>query len=95
MSCCATGLGRALAKAGRPLVYGGGRKGLMGVVSGAVIEAGGHVTGVIPYAMVVAGGEKEASEGEVKAKIAAGILFDGQNRKNVCMFKSILFACSR
>lgn len=57
----------------------------MGVVSGAVIEAGGHVTGVIPYAMVFAGGEKEASEGEVKAKIAAGILFDGQNRKNVCM----------
>ena len=45
----------------------------MGVVSGAVVEAGGQVTGVIPYAMVAAGGEKEQADGEVKAKIASGV----------------------
>lgn len=30
------------------LVYGGSNLGLMGVVSGAALEAGGHVVGVIP-----------------------------------------------
>ena len=64
-------------------MYGGGRKGIMGVVSGAVIEGGGSVTGVLPYAMVAVGGEKESTPGEIQTKIAAGVLFDGQNRKNV------------
>jgi phage portal protein BeeE len=32
----------------------------MGVISGAVLGNGGRATGVIPYAMVQAGGEKEA-----------------------------------
>jgi hypothetical protein len=50
-------LGRAIAAAGRPLVYGGGRNGLMGIVSGAAADAGGRVTGVVPYAFVAAGGE--------------------------------------
>lgn len=39
-------------------MYGGGSKGLMGVVSGGVLQRGGKVTGVVPYAMVAAGGEK-------------------------------------
>ena len=55
----------------------------MGVVSGAALEKGGKVTGVVPYAMVAAGGEKEQATGEVKAKIASGILFDGKDRPNV------------
>ncbi|TCD62389.1 hypothetical protein EIP91_006943 [Steccherinum ochraceum] len=55
----ALSLGRALGDANRPLVYGGGSKGLMGVVSGGVLEKNGKVTGVVPYAMVSAGGEKE------------------------------------
>lgn len=55
----------------------------MGVVSAAAIEKGGQVTGVLPYAMVAAGGEKEQTDGEIQAKIAAGILFDGENRENV------------
>ncbi|PIL30573.1 hypothetical protein GSI_07273 [Ganoderma sinense ZZ0214-1] len=54
----AKSLGKALADAGRPLVYGGGSHGLMGTVSGAALAAGGDVTGVVPYAMVVAGGER-------------------------------------
>ena len=41
-------LGRGLAGAGRRLVYGGGRVGLMGVVADAVLDAGGEVLGVIP-----------------------------------------------
>ncbi|OCH89088.1 hypothetical protein OBBRIDRAFT_794597 [Obba rivulosa] len=60
----AESLGRAMAAADRPLVYGGGSKGVMGVVSGAVLEAGGHVTGVVPYAMLKAGGEVSQVEGK-------------------------------
>ena len=41
-------LGRALAEAGIGLVYGGGNVGLMGTVARAVLEHGGHVTGIIP-----------------------------------------------
>lgn len=41
-------LGRALAQAGIGLVYGGGNVGLMGTVARAVLENGGHVTGIIP-----------------------------------------------
>lgn len=43
--------GRLLAKRGIALVYGGGHVGLMGVVAEAVLEGGGHVTGVIPRSM--------------------------------------------
>ena len=52
-------LGRALALAGRTLLYGGGSKGIMGVVSGAVLINGGKVIGILPRAMVAAGGEGE------------------------------------
>jgi uncharacterized protein (TIGR00730 family) len=41
-------LGRCLAGRGQELVFGGGSVGLMGVVADAVLEAGGHVIGVIP-----------------------------------------------
>ncbi|EIN08031.1 hypothetical protein PUNSTDRAFT_70434 [Punctularia strigosozonata HHB-11173 SS5] len=55
----AVSLGRALAKAGRGLVYGGGNGGIMGIVSSTVRDEGGDVLGVIPYAMVASGGEGE------------------------------------
>lgn len=55
-------LGTALARADRRLIYGGGARGLMGVVSCAALESGGLVTGVIPYAMVREGGEKESAK---------------------------------
>ena len=35
----------------------------MGAVSGAALEAGGDVAGVVPYAMVAAGGEVDQSKG--------------------------------
>jgi uncharacterized protein (TIGR00730 family) len=44
----ARNLGRALAENGVGLVYGGGNLGLMGAVAHATLEAGGHVTGIIP-----------------------------------------------
>jgi uncharacterized protein (TIGR00730 family) len=44
--------GRQLAQAGIGLVYGGGSHGLMGHLARAVLEAGGHVTGIIPDFLV-------------------------------------------
>jgi uncharacterized protein (TIGR00730 family) len=41
-------LGRDMGRAKLDLVYGGGSIGLMGTVARAVMEAGGHVTGIIP-----------------------------------------------
>jgi len=37
-----------MVEAGIGLVYGGGSLGLMGEVAKTVLEAGGHVTGIIP-----------------------------------------------
>lgn len=44
----AEAMGRALARAGITLVYGGGRVGLMGRLADGALAAGGHVIGVIP-----------------------------------------------
>ena len=44
----ALALGRALARRGLGLVYGGGNVGLMGLLADAVLEGGGQVLGVIP-----------------------------------------------
>lgn len=44
----AVALGRALARRGLGLVYGGGAVGLMGVLATSAIEAGAEVTGIIP-----------------------------------------------
>jgi len=47
----ARALGRLLAEAGHPLVYGGGKVGLMGEVARAIHAHGGKVIGVIPSTM--------------------------------------------
>lgn len=47
----ARAVGRSLAERGFGLVYGGGHVGLMGAVADSAIEAGGHVTGVIPRSL--------------------------------------------
>lgn len=44
----AQALGRAMANAGMRLVFGGGRVGIMGAISDAVMEAGGEAIGIIP-----------------------------------------------
>ncbi len=48
-------LGAAVATRGWTLVYGGARVGLMGIVAGAALEAGGRVVGVLPQVL----GERE------------------------------------
>lgn len=50
-SDAARALASVLVERGIGLVYGGGRVGLMGAIADAVLEAGGHVTGVIPRAL--------------------------------------------
>lgn len=45
-------LGQVLAQAGIEIVYGGGRRGLMGAMADAALAAGGHVEGVIPTFLV-------------------------------------------
>lgn len=47
-------LGQIIAQQGRRLIYGGGNKGLMGILANAVLDAGGEVTGVIPERLVEA-----------------------------------------
>jgi uncharacterized protein (TIGR00730 family) len=44
----AAAIGRAIARAGAGLVYGGGRVGLMGILADAALEGGAPVYGVIP-----------------------------------------------
>ena len=41
-------LGRAIARGGHTLLYGGSNLGLMGAASGAALQEGGRVVGVIP-----------------------------------------------
>ncbi|KLT43633.1 hypothetical protein CC85DRAFT_284341 [Cutaneotrichosporon oleaginosum] len=53
----AESVGVALANAHIPVVYGGGRRGLMGVVSHAALEAGGRVHGVLPRALMARAAE--------------------------------------
>jgi len=47
-AAAAEALGRALARSGTRLVYGGGAVGLMGILARAVMKDGGDVTGIIP-----------------------------------------------
>lgn len=67
-------VGQALAKNNRPLVYGGlgkapeGMYGLMGAVSYAVAQGGGKVTGVIPYAILLSGGEGDKAREAAQSK---------------------------
>lgn len=63
----AESLGKALVDAERQLVYGGGSKGIMGIISGTVLDAGGDVVGVIPRPMVA----PEDQEGEAPVNGAA------------------------
>ncbi|OCG78282.1 Rossman fold protein, TIGR00730 family [Gilliamella sp. Nev6-6] len=47
-------LGKTLAEQNRRLIYGGGNKGLMGVIANSVLEHGGKVIGIIPKRLVEA-----------------------------------------
>lgn len=45
-------LGTELGREGLGIAYGGGSRGLMGTIADSVLDAGGHVHGVIPEALV-------------------------------------------
>ncbi|MFF3878144.1 TIGR00730 family Rossman fold protein [Streptomyces sp. NPDC001978] len=47
----AAAFARELAEGGHEIVYGGGSRGLMGVLADAALVAGGRVTGVIPRSL--------------------------------------------
>ena len=51
----------------------------MGVVSGAHLEAGGSVTGIVPFAMVAIGGERD----QVRGTKAAHVLLKEKGREQV------------
>ncbi len=51
-STAATAFGRACARRGLAIVYGGGSVGLMGLLANAALAEGGKVTGVIPRKML-------------------------------------------
>lgn len=66
----AEALGRAIAARGLGLVFGGGAVGLMGIVSRAVIAAGGEVTGIIPHGLMVReAGNRELTDLRVVASM--------------------------
>lgn len=66
----AEGLGEAIAKSGRTLVYGGARVGLMGALADAALASGGSVIGVIPQGLV----DKEvAHRGLSELHVVAGM----------------------
>ncbi len=48
----ATEVGNLLAQEGIRLIYGGGQRGLMGIVADSVMAAGGVATGIIPEFMI-------------------------------------------
>lgn len=70
-------LGKALVAAKRPLVYGGGSNGIMGIVSGAVLSEGGDAVGVIPHAMLAKG---EGERGESSPSVFIKLKEEGRER---------------
>jgi len=80
-TAAAVSLGRALASAKRPLVYGGGWAGIMGVISSTVLEEGGKVVGVIPTSMFT------GSEDVGKKDLLETIIVDSIHERMVEMAK--------
>lgn len=65
-------LGRTLGDNGWRLVYGGGNVGLMGVVADATLQAGGHVTGIIPRRLL----EREVGKREIDSLVVTETMFE-------------------
>lgn len=66
----AASVGAGLAKRGIDLVYGGGRRGLMGALADAALAAGGQVIGVIPRGLV---GRELAHPGVTELRIVESL----------------------
>jgi len=56
----------------------------MGIISGAVLEGGGEVTGVVPWAMIKAGGEGDKGVGaENVGSKELHVVLNEKGRENV------------
>jgi hypothetical protein len=64
----AVDLGKALVERGLSLVYGGGNMGLMKVIADTVLVGGGHVTGVIPEALIAREGDHKGLSEQITVK---------------------------
>ncbi|KAJ3762612.1 hypothetical protein EV360DRAFT_35397 [Lentinula raphanica] len=82
-------VGTAIAKSNRSLIYGGGAAGhgLMGAVAQAAIESGGKVIGVVPYALVAAGGEQDKAVETNGMKKRSQIIVQSMHERKVEMAK--------
>lgn len=58
----------------------------MGIVSNSVLEAGGRVTGVMPYAMVAAGGERDKTASSKDGTNGIDLRVEEDKRDKVCLF---------
>jgi uncharacterized protein (TIGR00730 family) len=72
----AAAFGSLLAARGIGLVYGGAHVGLMGAVADAVLAGGGHVTGVIPHALV----EREVAHAGLSELCVVGSMHERKAR---------------
>jgi uncharacterized protein (TIGR00730 family) len=75
---------RAIAARGLHLVYGGGGRGLMGVLADAMLKAGGTVTGVIPQALI----DKEMAHANLSELIVVDTMLE---RKRIMLEMSDAF----
>ncbi|MEX0408379.1 TIGR00730 family Rossman fold protein [Aquibium sp. LZ166] len=80
-------LGRAMAKAGLRLVYGGGTKGIMGAVAEGALSAGGGVTGIIPHFLI----SKERTAAELDRLDELVTTDDMHERKHIMFERSDAF----
>ncbi len=64
-------LGRALARAGLRIIYGGGEVGLMGILAEAALGAGGEVVGVIPEQLL----EREVAKRDLHRLVVTQSMF--------------------
>ena len=68
--------GRLIGSSGHSLVYGGANIGLMGAVADAVLDSGGHVTGVIPSFLV----EYEIAHRQISELIVVGSMHERKKK---------------
>lgn len=83
----AQSLGRAMAKNGIDLVYGGGTNGIMGAVAEAVMSGGGRAIGIIPEFLM----DKEASRQSLGRLSELHVTKDMHERKHMMFERSDAF----
>jgi uncharacterized protein (TIGR00730 family) len=75
-AAAAAQVGRAIARRGLSLVYGGAKVGLMGAMANAALAEGGHVVGVIPQSLV----SKEVAHDGLAELFVTGSMHERKDR---------------